>query len=47
MTYDGMECKWDDRMHNGMGGWRFEPKEEPKPSRDADDFLTALNKKLS
>lgn len=47
MTHNGMEPKWDDRMHNGMGGWRFEPKEEPKPPRDADDFLASLNKKLS
>ena len=47
MTYDGMECKWDDRMHNGMGGWRFEPKEEPRPARTADEFRDALNKKLS
>ena len=48
MTYDGMECKWDDRMHNGMGGWRFEPKEEETdPVRTADEFRDALNKKLS
>lgn len=48
MTYDGMECKWDERMHNGMGGWRFEPEEDkPKPERTADEFRDALNKKLS
>ena len=47
MTTNNFDYVWDERMHNGMGGWRFEPKEEPKPSRDSDDFLTALNKKLS
>ena len=47
MTYDGMEREWDERRNNGMGGWRSEPKEEPKKARDADDFLAALNKKLS
>ena len=46
MTYDGMECKWDDRMHNGMGGWRITERQD-KPFRDADDFLTALKDKLS
>ena len=47
MTYKGFDYTWDDELNNGMGGWRFEPKEEPKPFRDSDDFLTALNKKLS
>ena len=48
MTYGGMECKWDDRMHNGMGGWRLEPKEEePRPVRTADEFRDALKRKLS
>ena len=47
MSANDFDYTWDDRMHNGMGGWRFEPKEEPKPSLDADDFLTALNKRLS
>ena len=47
MSTNNFDYVWDERMHNGMGGWRFEPKEEPKPFRDSDDFLTALNKKLS
>ena len=44
MTYDGMDYEWDDNLSNGMGGWRIT---EHKDVRDADDFLTALNKRLS
>ena len=44
MTYNDFDYVWDDRMHNGMGGWRIT---EHKDVRDADDFLTALNKRLS
>lgn len=48
MTINNFDYTWDDRMHNGMGGWRFEPKEEePNPVRTADEFRDALNKNLS
>ena len=44
MTANGFDYDWDDELHNGMGGWRIT---EHKDVRDADDFLTALNKRLS
>ena len=44
MTYNDFDYVWDERMHNGMGGWRIT---EHKDVRDADDFLTALKRKLS
>lgn len=44
MTIKDYDYEWDDRLHNGMGGWRIT---EHKDVRDADDFLTALNKRLS
>ena len=44
MTYKDFDYEWDDRLHDGMGGWRIT---EHKDVRDADDFLTALNEKLS
>ena len=44
MTYKGFDYTWDEELHNGMGGWRIT---EHKDARDADDFLTALNKRLS
>ena len=44
MSTNNFEYVWDERMHNGMGGWRIT---EHKDVRDADDFLTALNKRLS
>ena len=44
MTRNDFDYEWDDRLHNGMGGWRIT---EHKDVRDADDFLTALNKRLS
>ena len=47
MSTNNFDHVWDDRMHNGMGGWRFEPKEEPKPERTADEFRDALIKKMS
>ena len=45
MSANDFDYVWDDRMHNGMGGWRITQHEET--ARDADDFLTALNKRLS
>ena len=44
MTIKDYDYEWDDRLHNGMGGWRIT---EHKDVRDADDFLTALKRKLS
>ena len=44
MTIKDFDYEWDDRLHNGMGGWRIA---EHKDVRDADDFLTALKRKLS
>lgn len=44
MSTNNFDYVWDERMHNGMGGWRIT---EHKDVRDADDFLTALNKRLS
>ena len=44
MTRNDFDYEWDDRLHDGMGGWRIT---EHKDVRDADDFLTALNKRLS
>ena len=44
MTYNDFDYVWDYNLHNGMGGWRIT---EHKDVRDADDFLTALNKRLS
>ena len=46
MTYNDFDYVWDERMHNGMGGWRITERQD-EPSRDADDFLTALKGKLS
>lgn len=46
MTYEDFNYVWDDNLHNGMGGWRITENQD-KPFRDADDFLTALNKRLS
>ena len=48
MTINNFDYVWDERMHNGMGGWRFEPEEgKPKPERTADEFRDALIKKMS
>ena len=48
MTYNDFDYVWDDRMFNGMGGWRVtEHTDEPKPERTADDFRDALIKKMS
>ena len=44
MTRNDFDYEWDDRLHDGMGGWRIT---EHKDVRDADDFLTALNRRLS
>ena len=44
MTRNDFDYTWDEELHNGMGGWRIT---EHKDVRDADDFLTALNKRLS
>ena len=44
MTYNDFDYVWDDNLHNGMGGWRIT---EHQDVRDADDFLTALKRKLS
>ena len=44
MTTNNFDYVWDEELHNGMGGWRIT---EHKDVRDADDFLTALNKRLS
>ena len=44
MSTNNFDYVWDERMHNGMGGWRIT---EHKDVRDADDFLTALKRKLS
>ena len=44
MTRNDFDYEWDYNLHDGMGGWRIT---EHKDVRDADDFLTALNKKLS
>ena len=44
MTRNEFDYEWDDRLHDGMGGWRIT---EHKDVRDADDFLTALKRKLS
>lgn len=46
MTYKGFDYTWDDELNNGMGGWRI-TEHQDKPFRDANDFLTALNKRLS
>ena len=46
MTYDDFQYEWDDNLSNGMGGWRI-TEHQDKPFRDADDFLTALKRKLS
>ena len=48
MTRNDFDYTWDEELHNGMGGWRFEPEEDkPKPERTADEFRDALNKKMS
>ena len=44
MTRNDFDYTWDEELHNGMGGWRIT---EHKDVRHADDFLTALNKRLS
>ena len=44
MTRNDFDYTWDEELHNGMGGWRIT---EHKDVRDADDFLAALNKRLS
>ena len=46
MSTSNVDYVWDDNLHNGMGGWRI-TEHQDKPFRDADDYLTALNKKLS
>ena len=46
MSTSNVDYVWDYNLHNGMGGWRI-TEHQDKPFRDADDFLTALNKKLS
>lgn len=46
MTRNDFDYTWDEELHNGMGGWRI-TQHEDKPFRDADDFLTALKRKLS
>ena len=46
MSTSNVDYVWDDNLHNGLGGWRITENQD-KPFRDADDFLTALNKKLS
>ena len=46
MTYDDFHYEWDYNLHDGMGGWRITERQD-KPLRDANDFLTALNKRLS
>ena len=46
MTYDDFDYEWDYNLNNGMGGWRVTERQD-KPFRDADDFLAALNKRLS
>ena len=47
MTANGFDYVWDDNLCDGMGGWRIKEHENTKPFRDADDFLTALNERLS
>ena len=48
MSANDFDYVWDYNLHNGMGGWRFEPKEEePNPARTADEFRDALIKKMS
>lgn len=44
MTTRGYDWTWDNELNHGLGGWRIT---EHKDVRDADDFLTALNKRLS
>ena len=44
MTINNFDYTWDDQLNNGMCGWRIT---EHKDVRDADDFLTALKRKLS
>ena len=46
MTINNFDYVWDDQLNNGMGGWRI-TEHQDKPFRDADDFLTALKRKLS
>ena len=46
MSTSNVDYVWDYNLHDGMGGWRI-TEHQDKPFRDADDFLTALNKKLS
>ena len=46
MSTSNVDYVWDYNLHNGMGGWRI-TEHQDKPFRDADDFLAALEKKLS
>ena len=46
MSTNDFHYEWDYNLHDGMGGWRITERQD-KPSRDADDFLTALKRKLS
>ena len=46
MSTNDFDYVWDYNLHNGMGGWRITERKD-KPSRDADDFLAALKRKLS
>ena len=46
MSTNEFDYVWDYDLHDGMGGWRI-TEHQDKPFRDADDFLTALNKRLS
>ena len=46
MTYDDFHYEWDYNLRDGMGGWRITERQD-KPFSDANDFLTALNKRLS
>ena len=46
MSTNEFDYVWDYNLHDGMGGWRITERKN-EPFRDADDFLTALNKRLS
>ena len=46
MTRNDFDYTWDEELHDGMGGWRITQRVD-EPFRDADDFLTALKRKLS
>lgn len=43
MTAFGLDWEWDDRLHNGAGGWRVH--EHHDETREHADFLSGLHDK--